>query len=581
MSYSAALDSLHARVGELHAAPGAPRRKFRIEEMQILVEALGHPERRFRSILIAGTNGKGSTAATLAAILQAAGLRTGLYTSPHLTCVNERIRIDGALISDDDFARHYFRVDDCASQLIAEGRLPTHPSFFEALTALAFEALAEARVDIAVLEVGMGGRLDATNVADPLLSVITDISLDHTEWLGGTIALIAREKAGILRRNGVLVTLPQHPEANQAIGEAAVALDVRGINAAEYIPFGPTDPSENTFDRGALVSGHDLSRAVPAPGKSGALAPEGAERVVRSTTAAEAPAFRPGNSDPEINGALAPDPTGTVLKGHDLSHAVPAPGKSGALAPEVRALRNRYPVTVLGETIRVDSPLWGEHQRRNIALAIAAAVELRNHHGYIITPGQIETGIRNTQWPGRLELLTLPAPSTFSRLAPASNPLFPVLLDVAHNPAGVWTLRAALSAFQQFSLPGNFDSGSSKPQPSKSLPPDPCTLHPVLVFGCMHDKAFAEMAQILFPLFSLVVATPVASPRSATAEELAACAAQVGVRAIAASDPCAALEHALAQAPPGALIVVAGSVYLIGEIRELLLRRGATPGPLP
>jgi dihydrofolate synthase / folylpolyglutamate synthase len=521
MSYSAALDSLHARVGELHAAPGAPRRKFRIEEMQILVEALGHPERRFRSILIAGTNGKGSTAATLAAILQAAGLRTGLYTSPHLTCVNERIRIDGALISDDDFARHYFRVDDCASQLIAEGRLPTHPSFFEALTALAFEALAEARVDIAVLEVGMGGRLDATNVADPLLSVITDISLDHTEWLGGTIALIAREKAGILRRNGVLVTLPQHPEANQAIGEAAVALDVRGINAAEYIPFGPTDPSENTFDRGALVSGHDLSRAVPAP------------------------------------------------------------GKSGALAPEVRALRNRYPVTVLGETIRVDSPLWGEHQRRNIALAIAAAVELRNHHGYIITPGQIETGIRNTQWPGRLELLTLPAPSTFSRLAPASNPLFPVLLDVAHNPAGVWTLRAALSAFQQFSLPGNFVSGSSKPQPSKSLPPDPCTLHPVLVFGCMHDKAFAEMAQILFPLFSLVVATPVASPRSATAEELAACAAQVGVRAIAASDPCAALEHALAQAPPGALIVVAGSVYLIGEIRELLLRRGATPGPLP
>jgi dihydrofolate synthase / folylpolyglutamate synthase len=535
MSYSAALDSLHARVGELHAAPGAPRRKFRIEEMQILVEALGHSERRFRSILIAGTNGKGSTAATLAAILQAAGLRTGLYTSPHLTCVNERIRIDGAPISDDDFARHYFRVDDCASQLIAEGRLPTHPSFFEALTALAFEAFAEARVDIAVLEVGMGGRLDATNVADPLLSVITDISLDHTEWLGDTITLIAREKAGILRGNGVLVTLPQHPEANQAIGEAAVALGVRGVNAAEYIPFEVPDSS--------------------------------AERAVRSMAAVEAPAFRLGNCDPKTQGALAPDRIGTVLKGHDLSRAVQAPKDDGALAPagSQGALRNRYPVTVLGETIRVDSPLWGEHQRRNIALAIAAAVELRNHHGYTITPGQIETGIRNTQWPGRLELFTLPSSAAVSQPTP-SDPLipdpcslFPVLLDVAHNPAGVWTLRAALS----------------------SLSSELCALSPVLVFGCMHDKAFAEMAQILFPLFSLVATTPVASPRSATAEELAACAAQVGVRAIAASDPRAALALALAEAPPGALIVVAGSVYLVGEIRELLLRRGATPGLLP
>src|SRR5580693_3251990 len=149
MSYSAALDSLHARVGELHSAPGAPRRKFRLEEMQTLVEALGHPERRFRSVLIAGTNGKGSTAATVAAILQAAGIRTGLYTSPHLAAVNERIRIDGVPIADDDFARHYFRVDDCANRLLAEGKLPAHPSFFEALTALTFEALAEAQVEIA------------------------------------------------------------------------------------------------------------------------------------------------------------------------------------------------------------------------------------------------------------------------------------------------------------------------------------------------------------------------------------------------------------------------------------------------
>jgi len=450
MSYTAALSSLHARVGELHAAPGEPRRKFRLEEMRTLVEALGHPERRFRSILIAGTNGKGSTAATLASILQAAGVRTGLYTSPHLARVNERIRVDGQPISDDDFARHYFRVDDCANRLIVEGRLPASPSFFEALTALAFEAFAEAHIDVAVLEVGMGGRLDATNVVEPLLSVITDISLDHTEWLGDTITLIAHEKAGILRRSGVLITLPQHPEANQAIGEVAMELEVCGVNAADYIP----------------------SLQLPAFG----------------------------------------DPNPSIL------------------------LRNRYPLQILGETVQVDSPLAGEHQRRNLALAIAAAVELRNHHGLKITPAHIAEGIRNTQWPGRLERFNLPGKPS-------------ILLDVAHNPAGVWTLRAAISAL---------------------LNAVPCPLHLVLVFGCMKDKAFAEMTQILFPIFSTVITTPVASPRSATAEELAAAAGQTGVRAIAADNAHQALDRAFSEAPPDGLIVVAGSVYLIGEIRPIL-----------
>src|SRR5579875_2857672 len=138
MSYAAALDRLHARAAELHVAPGQPRRKFRLEEMQTLIAALGHPEQRFRSLLIAGTNGKGSTSATLSAILLAAGYRSGLYTSPHLVHVNERIRIGGIPIDDTDFARHYFRVDDCAARLIAEGLLPGYPSFFETLTALAF-----------------------------------------------------------------------------------------------------------------------------------------------------------------------------------------------------------------------------------------------------------------------------------------------------------------------------------------------------------------------------------------------------------------------------------------------------------
>ena len=440
MSYAAALDSLHARVGELHAPLGQPRRKFRLEEMRTLADALGHPEQSFRSVLIAGTNGKGSTAATLASILRSAGYRCGLYTSPHLVRVNERVQIDGQPIGDDDFARHYFRVDDCARQLLAEGKLPSAPSFFEMLTALAFEAFAEARVDLAVLEVGMGGRLDATNIVDPLVSVITDISLDHMEWLGDTIPLIAREKAGILRRNGVLVTLPQHPQANQAIGEAAVELDVRGVNAAEYVP------------------------------------------------AASA-------------------------------------GMSG-----------RYSLQVMGETIQVESPLIGAHQNRNRALAVATAVELCNAYALRITPAQIAEGIRGTRWPGRLERIPLSGKGL-------------VVLDVAHNPAGAWALRAALSSMQE---------RGEWPQGSRSM----------LVFGCMKDKAYREMGQILFPMFDQVVVTPVASPRSATAEELLAAAAETGVRAVAARDGGEALQLAWKEAE--GLVVVAGSVYLVGEVRPLL-----------
>lgn len=452
MSYSAALDGLHARAGELHAGPGQPRKKFRLEEMRTLVEALGHPERRLRSVLIAGTNGKGSTSATLASILQNAGYRCGLYTSPHLVRVNERIQIDGEPISDDDFARHYFRVDDCARLLVHEGKLPGHPSFFETLTALAFEAFAEAAVDVAVLEVGMGGRLDATNVVEPMVSVITDISLDHMEWLGNTIAEIAREKAGILRRGGVMVTLPQHPQANQAIGEVAVDLDVRGVNAAEFVPVFGTDSG----DRGA-------------------------------------------------------------------------------------EMRNRYELTVMGERIGVDSSLTGAHQRRNIALAIATAVELRNEHGYNITPTQIAAGIRATRWPGRLERFSIPGRAD-------------VLVDVAHNPAGAWALRSALSALEE---------RSNRAQ------------RPTLIFGCMKDKAIEEMAQILFPLFGRVIAVPVTSPRSATTAELLQAAARTGVPAVAAGDGAEALGKAWAETPAEGLVVIGGSVYLVGEVRPLLIAQAS------
>jgi dihydrofolate synthase / folylpolyglutamate synthase len=235
MLYTQALDVLASLGPELRtgkAAAGAPVRKFSLEHIRALLEKMGAPHREFPSVLIAGTNGKGSTAATLASICQAAGLRTGLYTSPHLLRVNERIRVNGAEIADADFGRLFGHVYTAAQDLVAQAQLPHLPSFFELLTATAFLFFAEQRISLAVLEVGLGGRLDATNSVHPLVSVITDIGIDHTEFLGNTIGEIAREKAGILRENGILVTLSQHPEANAAIGEVAVALHVRGVDAA-------------------------------------------------------------------------------------------------------------------------------------------------------------------------------------------------------------------------------------------------------------------------------------------------------------------------------------------------------------
>ncbi len=168
--------------------------KLGLEAIGALCDRLGRPERRVPSVLIAGTNGKGSTAATLSAIAHAAGVRTGLYTSPHLIEVTERIRVEEADIAPEELERAL------AIVLAAADAAPEISlTYFEALTAAAFVAFAEHRLGLAILEVGLGGRLDATNVAPASLSVVTSISLDHIEDLGPTVASIAREKAGIFR----------------------------------------------------------------------------------------------------------------------------------------------------------------------------------------------------------------------------------------------------------------------------------------------------------------------------------------------------------------------------------------------
>src|SRR5258708_24054481 len=170
MSYQTAIASMFALGHELAQAPS---RKFDLQHMRVLLQGMNHPERRFPSVLIAGTNGKGSTAATLASILKASGLKTGLYTSPHLVRINERIRVNGEEISDDKFAHLHAEIDGVAEKLVEKGYLPWHPSFFEMMTAIAFEYFARQKIELAILEVGMGGRLDATNVVEPRVSVIT------------------------------------------------------------------------------------------------------------------------------------------------------------------------------------------------------------------------------------------------------------------------------------------------------------------------------------------------------------------------------------------------------------------------
>jgi len=242
MSYETALARMYALGHELAQTPP---QKFDLAHMRVLLGALNHPERRFPGVLIAGTNGKGSTAATLASILRASGLRTGLYTSPHLVRINERIRIDGIGIGDDHFALLHDLVDRTAERLVEEGELPWHPSFFEMLTAIAFEYFAQNKVEIAVLEVGMGGRLDATNVIEPRVSVITDIALDHQKFLGNTVAEIAREKAGIIRTGGIVVTLPQQPQANEVIGNAILKLGAQAVSAVPYVP--PVSPGSTEY----------------------------------------------------------------------------------------------------------------------------------------------------------------------------------------------------------------------------------------------------------------------------------------------------------------------------------------------
>jgi dihydrofolate synthase/folylpolyglutamate synthase len=217
MNYEASVRYLLSLGRELAAPTQAAAAKFDLENITILSERLGRPDRAYPSAHIAGTNGKGSTAAFLESILRHAGFRTGLNTSPHLEKINERIRINGEEISDQAFAETFTRIHVLIEELIAAGKLPAHPTYFECVTAMAFEYFARERVEFAVFEVGLGGRLDATNILSPLVTIITRIDFDHENFLGHSLKEIAGEKAGILKPGVPLVLSEQHTEAREVI----------------------------------------------------------------------------------------------------------------------------------------------------------------------------------------------------------------------------------------------------------------------------------------------------------------------------------------------------------------------------
>ena len=399
--------------------------KFGLDTIRAVLARMGHPEGAFPSLLVAGTNGKGSVVAYTDAALRASGLKVGRYTSPHLARVNERIAVDGRDITDPALGAAVLRVRAAAATLVREGTIAAHPTYFEVLTAAAFAHFRDRAVDVAVLEVGMGGRLDATNVVEPLASAIVSIDLDHEAYLGTSRAAIAREKAGVLRRDRTTVLGSLDAEARAAVAETGRAVGARLLDAREGC------------------------------------------------------AIRPGEGGFELR-----TPRGAY----------------GALRP-----------------------LPGAHQIDNLLVAIRL-LEEAGDAGLPFAPAKVAGALRGARWPGRLETVR-------------GDP--PVLLDGAHNPAAARALAEHLRGIGPF----------------------------VLVFGAMRDKDIAGMARALFPLARAVVLTRPRVERAASPTEIAERAGPLAEGARREDAPRRALAWARRQARPGATVVVAGSLFLVGELR--------------
>jgi dihydrofolate synthase / folylpolyglutamate synthase len=416
-----------------------------LERVEAILDELGHPERSLRGALVGGTNGKGSVVAMARSVLGAAGLRVGTMPKPHLVSYRERIAIDGRPLDEARFARAVERMLPTVDRVAAQLGPPTE---FEVLTAAAFAELAATNVDLVLVEVGMGGRLDATNVLDAGVAAITNVQLDHERYLGHTLAAIGTEKAAIIKRGNLAVT-------------GATGRGLRPI-----------------VDR-ARQLGVPLSL----------VGPRRAHRAV-------------------------------------LREA----GWSG-LRIDLHA-----PDGVLRD---VHIGLLGSHQAGNAAIALAVLDGLRADAARRGAPldqvseATLRAGLRDVQWPGRLELLR-------------GTPFGDVLLDGAHNPAGA---RALARALQELGL--------------RRFP---------LVFGAMRGKRVADMLAALTALDPIPIFTAVDDPGARSPGELlGAWQAGGGDRGRAAPDLSRALELAAGlRRSPDQPILVAGSLYLVGAVRGML-----------
>jgi len=435
MNYEAAVRYLLSLGRELAAPTQAAAAKFDLENISILAERLGRPDRAYPSAHIAGTNGKGSTAAFLESIVRQAGFRAGLNTSPHLEKINERIRVGGEEISDVAFAEIFTRIQALNEELLAAGRLRAHPTYFECVTAMAFEYFARERVEFGVFEVGLGGRLDATNILTPLVSVITRVDFDHENFLGHSLVEIAGEKAGIVKSGVALILAGQRPEAREVILAQAKKL-------------------------GSLVIETDVAYQIED------------ERMER-----------------------------------------------GCGRARVREIAT-------GWTIELAPQLRGKFQTQNALNAVAAARYLQER-GYKLSDDDIARGIAEAVWPGRLEKLQ-------------SEP--DVYLDGAHNPSAA---RELASFWGQ-----NFAGRKIW-----------------LVFGALRDKAVDEIAGVLFPLAEEVIFTQPSTARAISVAQLAEITSHHASKFTIIPEPELALEHALEHTDPHDVIFVAGSLYLVGQLR--------------
>lgn len=412
--------------------------KLGLEAMQHFLSRVGNPEKRLRFVHVAGTNGKGSVSATITSIMAAAGYRVGLFTSPHLSSIRERFRINDSCIPEKDFARAATTVCD----VLGEEKI----TFFEFTTALALLWFAGKEVDLVVLETGMGGRLDSTNVVCPLVSVITNVEMDHEAYLGTTLSAIAGEKAGIIKAGVPVVTAEVKTAALDVIRERSVAL--------------------------------------------------------------AAPLCRLGVD-------FFPVQTGAQ---EWCWH-----GKGRFADVEITGLHCR---------------LRGSYQIDNTALAIAALPILRDN-GFVVSENAIRDGVAAVRWPGRLEYL----PDTTG----VDGKRHSYLLDGAHNPAGVASLVKTLR--EEFA--------------DRDL---------IVVWGAMADKEHTLMLPAIAGLASLLILTSPVSERAATPEALSRFVppekAEI-CRLIA--DSREAMLAAEEAAGEKRLILVAGSLYLLGEIRPMLM----------